>query len=261
LELIDEALEAFMRATIPLSATDVDVSFEAPDRDWSAKLTRPTVNAFLWDIRRSASNARSGLRTVTRDGKLVHQLAFPMVEMRYVVSAWTTDHGDERGLLAGVVRTLLAHDSVPREYLPDALEDVEPPSIELARAGEDHMDVFKALEGQLKPGLNLVLTTEFDTGLFTPAGPTVGAIETSIGRMGIGRMGGPRENRRRVAGEVVNAENRGAIGAVVRAPDDLTVVNPSGQFLIRATHGDQIVLELEPEVVVTVGPSGGIRFE
>ena len=38
LHLIDAALEAFLRATVPLSAQDVDVSFEAPDREWSAKL-------------------------------------------------------------------------------------------------------------------------------------------------------------------------------------------------------------------------------
>ena len=93
LELIDEGLEGFFRATVPLSATDVDVSFEAPDKDWSAKLTRPTVNLFLWDIRRSV-NSRSGMRTVEIDGVVVHQPAHPVVELRYLISAWTSDHGD-----------------------------------------------------------------------------------------------------------------------------------------------------------------------
>ena len=61
LDLIDESLEAFFRATVPLDATDVDVSFEPPEREWSAKLNRPTVNAFLWDIRRSTHRARTGM--------------------------------------------------------------------------------------------------------------------------------------------------------------------------------------------------------
>ena len=62
LDLIDATLEAFFRATVPLSAQDVDVSFEPPDREWSAKLTRPTVNVFLWDIRRSTDRGQAGRR-------------------------------------------------------------------------------------------------------------------------------------------------------------------------------------------------------
>jgi hypothetical protein len=254
LELIDEGLEAFLRATVPLSATEVDVSFEAPDRDWSAKLTRPTINLFLWDIRRS-TNSRSGVRTMTRDGAVVHQHALPIVELRYVVSAWTSDHGDERGLLSGVMRSLLTFGAVPREFLPPVYAALAEPVLTLARAGEDHMDVFKALEGQLKPGLNMVLSTEFDTGAAVPAGPPVGGVETALGR-----MGGPQERRRRVAGEVADAERRGAVGAIVRAPHDMTTVNSRGQFLLRADEGDEIVVEIEPSLVATVPSRGGIRF-
>jgi hypothetical protein len=254
LELIDEGLEAFLRAAVPLSATEVDVSFEAPNREWSAKLTRPTINLFLWDIRRSL-NSRSGMRTVVVDDVTVHEPARPIVELRYVASAWTSDHGDERALLAGVLRALLIHGDVPREFLPTAYDRLEVPTVAVARAGEDHMDVFKALEGQLKPGINIVLTTEFDTGVALPAGPPVGGVETAIGG-----MNGSKERRRRVAGEVVDATDRGAIGAVVRGPTDMTIVNPRGQFLLRASAGDEIVLETDPALVATVPASGGIRF-
>lgn len=52
----------------------------------------------------------------------------------------------------------------------------------MARAGEDHMDIFKALDGKLKPGLNIVVATPFDTDVSRPTGPEVGTIETAIGR-------------------------------------------------------------------------------
>ena len=87
LDLIDESLEAFFRATVPLDATDVDVSFEPPEREWSAKLNRPTVNAFLWDIRRSTQRGRTGMETVQRNGETVRRLALPVVGLRYVVTA------------------------------------------------------------------------------------------------------------------------------------------------------------------------------
>ena len=51
----------------------------------------------------------------------------------------------------------------------------------------------------------------------------------------LGRPGSATERQRRVAGEVVDAADRGLVGAVVRAPGDMTLVNPQGQFLLRAT--------------------------
>jgi hypothetical protein len=231
------------------------VAFEAPDKEWSAKLTRPTVNLFLWDIRRSV-NSRSGMRTVEVDGAKVHQPALPVVELRYLISAWTSDHSDERGLLAGVMRSLLTYGAIPRDFLPSAFDRLEVPTIVMARVGEDHMDVFKALQGQLKPGINMVVTTQFDTGFAIPAGPPVGSIGTALGR-----VGGEPERRRRIAGEVVGAAERGLIGAVVRGPGDMTQVNTQGQFLLRASEGDEIVLEADPALVATVPANGGIRFE
>jgi hypothetical protein len=41
LHLLDDSLEAFLRATGPLPPSDVEVSFEAPNSDWSAGLSRP----------------------------------------------------------------------------------------------------------------------------------------------------------------------------------------------------------------------------
>jgi hypothetical protein len=255
LELIDESLEKFFRATVPLSATDIDVAFDAPDREWAAKLTRPSVNLFLWDIRRSATRSKTGMATVVRDGAPQHQGAYPVVELRYVVTAWTSDLGDERALLGGLTRSLLTYTGIPREYCSDTLEHLEPPTLIMARAGEDHMDVFKALDGKLKPGLNIVIATQFDTDVSRPTGPEVGAIETALGR-----PQGPVERRRRVAGEIANAAERGAIGVVVRGADDATIVNDVGQFLLRALPGEEIIVELDPPVSATVPETGGIRI-
>jgi hypothetical protein len=255
LELIDESLEKFFRATVPLSATDIDVAFDAPDRDWAAKLTRPTVNLFLWDIRRSSTRSKTGMTTVMRNGAPQHQSAYPVVELRYVVTAWTSDLGDERALLGGLTRSLLSFSGIPRQYCSDALEHLEAPGLSMARAGEDHMDVFKALDGKLKPGLNIVIATQFDTDVSLPTGPEVGTIEPAVGR-----PQGSVERRRRVAGEIANAADRGAVGAVVRCPGDATTVNDVGQFLLRALPGDEIIVELDPPLVTTVPETGGIRL-
>lgn len=253
LELIDESIEAFLRARVPLGATEVDVSFEAPDRTWSAKLVRPTINLFLWDIRRSASRSRTGLEEFERDGKQIRRLALPVIEMRYLITAWTSDHGDERALLAGVMSTLLAHSHLPSDFLPETFDDLRAPALLMARAGEDAVDVFRALEGQLKPSISMVVVSEVDTRLGVPVGPDV----TSIGLSITDPDTGATSNARRVAGEALV---EGAIGAVVSGPRDATTVNSAGRFLIQAETGDELVLETDPSLTAVVPEHGGVRF-
>jgi len=256
LELVDDALEAFLRAEVPLNSTEIDVSFDPPDREWSARLVRPTVNAFLWDIRRSASRASSGMRTVERNGSMVHQPAFPVIELRYVLTAWASDKGDERDLLSGLLRIILQHSALPRRYLSSELDQLDPPTVQVARAGEDHMDVFKALEGQIKPGINMSITTEFDTGVSFAAGPPIFSIGSAVGQ-----IGEDVPSRRRIAGEVVGANAAAAIGVVVHSPTDAAEVNDAGRFLLRAAPGDEITLNTSPPLVTTVLDTGGVRFE
>ncbi|MGH9134808.1 MAG: Pvc16 family protein [Ilumatobacteraceae bacterium] len=254
LDLIDESLEAFFRATVPLDATDVDVSFEAPEREWSAKLNRPTVNAFLWDIRRSTQRAKTGMQAVQRNGQTVRRLALPTVELRYVVTAWTSAHGDERALLAGLMRAILASDSIPEPFLAELLRELEPPSMLMLGAGEEHVDVFKALEGQLKPGINVLITCQVDIGLVTPVGPPVRELDVRVAD----RTGTATSSVRRIAGEVLVAD---AIGVIVHSPVGAARVNAAGRFLINARPGDEVVVETSPPRVAVVPPAGGVRIE
>lgn len=254
LDQIDDTLESLLRATVPLSSTEVDVSFAPPDREWSAKLTRPTVNMFLWDIRRSAVRARTGLEEIERDGVTVRRMALPVVELRYLVTAWTSDHGDERALLSGLLRAVTSFVEIPPAYVPDELAGLRPIVMIMARSGEEHIDIFKTLDGQLKPGLNIVITAEVDTGLESPVGPPTTSFELSVSDVNSGAI----STARRVAGEVVFDVPP---NTVVRSPIDSVRVNPTGRFLIRASVGDEVVLETDPPRTIVIPDEGGVRFE
>jgi hypothetical protein len=254
LQLIDAALEAFLRATVPLSAQDVDVAFEAPDRDWSAKLTRPTVSVFLWDVRRSTDRDRAGIEEIERDGRIVRRPPLPRVELRYVVTAWTSDPGDERALLGGLLRTILAHSEVPATYLPDELLDLPPLRLLMARTNSDQPDFGSTLDGQLKPGLAMTVVAAVDTDVYTPAGPPVKVLELRSARLDTG--GRSPFAVRRVAGEV--ADER-AIGAVVVSPHGTAKVNAAGRFVIAAAAGDELLIETDPPITAVVPVEGGVR--
>ncbi len=256
LNLIDASLESFLRSTVPLSAEDVDVAFEPPDRDWSAKLNRPTVNLFLWDIRKSASRARSGVEEIERDGRLVRRMALPRVELRYLVTAWTSDHGDERALLSGLMRAILAHAEMPSTYVHEQLAEMPPLALNMPRTGEDQVDVFKALEGQLKPGINLVVVAAVDTDVFTPAGPPAETFEVRVSDHTV--ADGAESTVRRVAGEITDPA---AIGVRVSSPRGSAIVNPVGRFLIDARSGDELVIDTDPPQRYVVPVEGGIRID
>ena len=60
LNLLDETLSAFLRKTVPLPAREVDIVFDAPDGEWAAGVSRPTVNLYLWDVRPNLAEREYG---------------------------------------------------------------------------------------------------------------------------------------------------------------------------------------------------------
>lgn len=135
LHLLDESLEAFLRAAVPLSRREIDVAFQAPDREWAATVSRPTINLYLWDVRRNLSERDLGMVTVpaAEGGRPGRRAPLPRVDCRYLVTAWTTDVRDEHSLLGATLAALLRHDVLPADYLQGAFAGVTPlPTMEVA---------------------------------------------------------------------------------------------------------------------------------
>jgi hypothetical protein len=194
------------------------------------------------------------METVERNGVLVHRPALPRVELRYLLTVWTSDHRDERALLSGLLRAVLAHQEIPTTFLPTGLQDLPAPAVEMAKAGAENLDVPDRLEGQLKAGLHLTVHTAVDTGVFRPAGPPAEVFEWTVHDT---RNGGRDQLARRVAGQITAA---GFDGVVVRSPLASAVVNAAGRFLVAARPGDEIVLESDPPRTVVVPDAGGVVF-
>jgi hypothetical protein len=174
LNLLDESMEHFLRDVVPLPARDVDIAFEAPDGDWSTGVSRPTINLYLWDVRPSTVEREFGMIEVTDgNGQRQRRAPLPRVECRFLVTAWTTDIRDEHSLLGRVLSALLVNRQITTEHLAGNLGSVEPwPTIEL-RTGPaaENSDFWSALGGQLKPGLDVVVTVTVDAATMREVGP------------------------------------------------------------------------------------------
>ncbi|MFI5891564.1 DUF4255 domain-containing protein [Actinoplanes sp. NPDC051513] len=180
LHLLDETLEAFLRDVVPLPARDVDIAFEAPDGEWSAALSsKPTVDLYLWDIRPNLAERDFGEQIIEeQDGRRFRRDPLPRVDCRYLVTAWTSEVRDEHSLLGDVLNALLLHPVISKEHLTGAFAEVRPlPSLRLRSGdGSENSDFWSALGGQLKPGLDLVVTVTVDAALRAVAGPPTQTI-------------------------------------------------------------------------------------
>jgi hypothetical protein len=139
-------------------------------------VTRPTINVFLWDVRRNLGEQDAGLRPYRApNGRLMRREPFPRIDCRYLVTAWTSEVRDEHSLLGAVLRTCLLTPLLPVRYLPADYRDVEPaPTLKVGMPdGKDTADFWAAIGGQLKPALDLVVTATVDTSRDFWAGPPV----------------------------------------------------------------------------------------
>jgi hypothetical protein len=180
LHLLDESLEAYLRATVPLSPRSVDIVFDAPDGDWAAGVSRPTVNLYLWDVRPNLQERQWGEELIPQpNGTRVRRDPLPRIDCRYLVTAWTTEVRDEHSLLGSVLSALLLNPVIQEEHLKGPFATVRPLPTVLLRSGDgsENSDFWSALGGQLKPGLDITVTATVDAAAMIEVGPPVAEIE------------------------------------------------------------------------------------
>lgn len=252
LQILDESIESFLRARVPLDPTEVAVAFEAPDRQWAAGVSQPTVNVFLWDVHRDVEANRAGMETAQRNGQTVRRRPLPRMQVRYILSAWTTSHRDEHQLLGQLMLAILASPTLEPPHLKAPLEQVSPfPSMKLApTGGRTSGDFWKAVDGQLKPMLELLITLPVDIGAGAVLAPPPAEVEVTTSD---NRRPERASVRNRIGGRI---EDPSAVGRVVRTKRGVGRVEEGGHYLVPGNPGDEVVLELGEDQVLVVKPEG-----
>jgi hypothetical protein len=164
---LDETIKQLLIKKGPVDAASVDISFETPKREWSASISKPTVNIYLYDIREN-----HGLRGtewfIGRDtnGHPSRKKNASRIDLSYLVTVWATDIGDEHRLLWHVLQTLFRHPIVPGDVMVGELAKQDYP-IETKTAQPDGLfsnpsDFWSALDNEIKPSFNFVATVPLD---------------------------------------------------------------------------------------------------
>jgi hypothetical protein len=175
---VDESLRGLIRRDV-LNGSGVEVSFEAPTKDWAAKRTIPTINVYLYDIREDVSRRDVFFEEIRDDtGKVIERRQPPRrFKLSYLLTAWTQRPEDEHRLLSALLGCFLRADTLPPAVLVGTLADLGRPvlsTIALPPAEDRSInDTWSALGGELKPSLDLVVIAPSIADVALPLGPPV----------------------------------------------------------------------------------------
>jgi len=181
---VDETLKQHLIADLPIAPGEVDVSFERPTREWSGRLTRPTLNCFLYDIReRTAFRDDTMLRQKQANGSYQMRVPARRIDLSYLITAWTREPEDEHRILARVLASMFRTGEFPPERLQGSLVDSEYPVVARIAPG-DHLtkpaDLWGVLDNELRTGVVWIITTPLEA--FAPVeGPLVRTRELRVG--------------------------------------------------------------------------------
>jgi hypothetical protein len=164
---LDEVLRQLLIREIPIRNSEVDVVFDQPTRDWAARLSRPTLDVFLHDIRENLKLRHSQQWIVEQnpDGTATQRRTPVRVDLHYMITAWANEPDDEHNLLARTLMALFRQPHLPQDLLPESLQD-QPRPIPLQVAQVDEFrnppDVWNALDNEIRPSVVLTVTLAID---------------------------------------------------------------------------------------------------
>lgn len=191
---LDETIKAILVTAGGLDPAQIDVSFEIPNREWSAGIARPTINCYLFDIRENRELRQSGMQVERNgEGAPVRRRAPLRLDLTYLVTAWTRAVEDEHRLLWHALQTLMRFSTLPEAHLQGALRGHGLPLQTRLAQGDGVLkspgEFWAALENQLKPSLSYTVTLAVDRDTVVAGAPVLTAF-TGVRQLDVAGAGG-----------------------------------------------------------------------
>ena len=171
---LDEALRTLLKRELDRRGFEgVDISFDAPSREWAGKLTGPTVSLFLYDLREARDQTDISGGENRGNGRAVITSPPLRLEATYAITAWSKAVEDEHRLLSQLIGILHSYRALPAELLDGRLSEAGTIETVVGRPVEEKADFWTAVGGQYKPSIDFAIRLSVASGAVFIRGPEV----------------------------------------------------------------------------------------
>ncbi len=168
LPALHESLKKLLREQGGISATDVSIEFEIPNRAWVSTLTKPTINFFLYDLEENAVLRKTSFEQARVGSVAVSKAPPRRLNLRYQVTVFSGEVRDQHELLWRVTAILMRYHELPVELLPPMVANLNLPvgaRVSQPEDGPRGNDLWNGLELPPRPSLLYLLTVPLDLDL------------------------------------------------------------------------------------------------
>ena len=176
---LDESIRQLIVAELPIKNGEIDIKFDQPKREWSARLTKPTINFYLYDLRENVvlrqhqwqqlPTKRNGTPNLARMKRTPFRL-----DCHYMLTAWAAEPEDEHRLMTRCLMALFRNPIMPEKYLIGHMQGQQF-EIQSRVASHDKLtnpaEVWSALDNEMRPSVSFLITVALD-----PWQPVTGPI-------------------------------------------------------------------------------------
>jgi len=159
---LDETIRQLLIKEIPVKNGEVDISFNQPKREWSARLTKPTVNLFLYDLRENNVLRQHQWDEVREQPGVIVRKRSPMrVDCYYMLTTWAADPEDEHRLLTRSLMALFRYPILPEDRLVGTMRNPQF-EIQARLAAHDRLtnpaEVWSSLDNEIRPSISYIVS-------------------------------------------------------------------------------------------------------
>ncbi len=168
---LDQTIEKLLIAEFPIKNGEIDIAFDQPKREWSARLSRPTLNFFLFDIRENnilRQHQWEKMAQLPGNGgpPNIQQKRTPFrINCHYIITSWAANPKDEHRLLSRALLTLFRYPILPESSLMGDLK-TQPFKIQAQLVTHDHLtnpaELWGAMDNEIRPSMSYLLTIAAD---------------------------------------------------------------------------------------------------
>jgi hypothetical protein len=239
---VDEALRILLRRELGRHGFEgVDIAFDAPSKEWSGKLTNPTVDLFLYDLREATDRATVSPTEHRGNGQATVVPPAMRLELTYAVTGWTKAVEDEHRLLSQLLAILVSYRELPPEVLEGRRDGARLGLVEtsVGRPREEKADFWTSVGGEYKASIDLVAHLTIESGATFVRGPEVRTQTIRTRRSDGG--GASMEELHRFGGKVADGDGAPLADAWVAVPElgRWAITDREGRFRLARVPGGE----------------------